>query len=174
MIKKIITIGVLITTIVALNSCQKEDIKQVDNTSNIERSLDQLTQDEDFLNNNYSTKASLQGEWERVAIRWVSDWGVGVKKYNEDLPYTERWSFDDVDFSVFKMDTVTTDWNVFRTGTITPGNNSNVFFVENRIPDTDFLNSKFVVVSNNGIELKVRMKTKNSNNLRARIWFKKV
>ena len=170
-------LAVLIMT-VALVGCKKEDVAPV--TENSARGFE-LKADADFDRVAvYPNKASLIGTWDRTGIQWVAgthggpDFLQGVYKGADNLPYKERWTFTESTFTISMFNVVSESWNVFRTGNWTPGNTNNVFYVTNRAPDTEFLQSKFIIVSNTGIELKVRMKTQRPNKLRARTWLKKV
>lgn len=170
-------LAVLIMT-VALVGCKKSETTP--NEVSFERGFE-LHADADFDAPEVTpTKSSIQGTWERTGIQWVAgiqgapNFLVGPYKIAEQLPYVERWTFEGTSFKVAMYNEAALSYVVFRTGVILPSNNGNVFYVGTRVPDTQFLQSKFVKVSVNPDELKMRVKTQQSNNLRARTWLKKV
>jgi len=165
-------LAVLIMT-VALVGCKKADITPLEESPvrGVELEADAST----------STRASgnsLNGNWERVAIQWLYNGPdgkvVGPKKFQCDLPYTEKWVFDGRYLSTFHDNNG--PWKLSREGIMEPGNQADVFFMTNEgLPIAQgFMDSKFVVLENDGVNLKIKMIRDIPNKSRAKIWFKRI
>jgi len=169
----------LLIMTVALVGCKKTDTAPLE--ENYTRGFE-VKRDLDFENEeNYVTKQTLTGVWERVAIQWVAGtWGasnflVGPYKKAEALPNIQRWHFDGTSFKVSRMNPITGEFSFCRSGTMVPTNQPNTFKLVDRIPDNQFTQCKFRVVQNDGIKMKVKTIIKDhNNNLRARVWLTKL